>query len=329
MPQPEESTNSSQLMPCPKCQAAIKRTAKFCRHCGSALTANVGPVPVAHAAPNQEPVLRAHEKTQADSSLDNGPFPTTEPLTPTMPQSDLPTESLGSDRTASFTPKAEASPPRQRAFPQGLKPKLIWIGAVVIIAIVLLAWSFVALNHKQQEAFVRTPAAQTSAPTTRPGQLAPQTSAPAGQQVIDSRVGPAQRIPYTPAGYVNDFAYLLTPTTKDRIEQIAADLDRQQVAQLAVVTIPSIGDRSVEDYATNLFAQWGIGKKGKDDGLLLLIAKNERMIRIEVGYGLGGKVPNAIANDIIQAVRDKFRQGDFDGGLLTGARMLASAAGGR
>ncbi|MDD5544307.1 MAG: TPM domain-containing protein [Acidobacteriia bacterium] len=137
-----------------------------------------------------------------------------------------------------------------------------------------------------------------------------------------------EKIPYSPTGYVNDFAGMMSAATRERIEQIASGLNQQGIAELSVVTVPSIGDRSEEDYATDLFAQWGIGKKGKDNGLLLLVAKNEKKIRIEAGYGLEDKVPDAIANEIYSTIRDHFRQGDFDGGLLTGAQMLASAAGG-
>lgn len=139
----------------------------------------------------------------------------------------------------------------------------------------------------------------------------------------------AEKIPYSPSGYVNDFAGMMSAATKQQIEQIATSLNQQGIAELAVVTVPSIGDRSEEDYATDLFAQWGVGKKGKDNGLLLLVAKNEKRIRIEVGYALEDKIPDAISNEIYTAIRDQFRQGDFDGGILSGAQMLAAAAGGK
>ena len=135
-------------------------------------------------------------------------------------------------------------------------------------------------------------------------------------------------IPLKPQGYVSDFANMLSPNARHQIEQLAVQLEKENRTELAVVIVPSIGDRSVQDYSTDLFAQWGIGKKGTDNGLLLLVAKNERQIWIEVGYGLEDKVPDAIAAEIYRVIRDRFRQGDFDGGVLTGTEMLASAVGG-
>lgn len=138
----------------------------------------------------------------------------------------------------------------------------------------------------------------------------------------------AEKIPLKPQGYVSDFAQMMSPSTRQQIEQLAIQLNTEHQTELAVVTVPSIGNRSMEDYATNLFAEWGIGKKGANNGLLLLVAKNERQIRIEVGYGLEEKVPDAIAAEIYRAVRDRFKMGDYDRGFLTGAQMLAAAVGG-
>ncbi|MBZ5551326.1 MAG: TPM domain-containing protein [Acidobacteriia bacterium] len=138
----------------------------------------------------------------------------------------------------------------------------------------------------------------------------------------------AAQIPLKPQGYVSDFANMLSPTARQQIEQLAVQLEREQRTELAVVTVPSIGDRAVQDYATDLFAQWGIGKKGTDNGLLLLIAKNDRQMWIEVGYGLEDKVPDATASEIYRIIRDRFRQGDYDGGVITGVQMLSSAVGG-
>jgi uncharacterized protein len=138
----------------------------------------------------------------------------------------------------------------------------------------------------------------------------------------------AASIPLKPRGYVSDFAEMLSPAARQQIEQLAVQLEREQRTELAVVTVPSIGDRAVQDYATDLFAQWGIGKKGVDNGLLLLVAKKDRQLWIEVGYGLEDKVPDATASEIYRVIRDRFRQGDYDGGMITGVQMLASAVGG-
>jgi uncharacterized protein len=138
----------------------------------------------------------------------------------------------------------------------------------------------------------------------------------------------AETIPLKPQGYVSDFARMMTPDTRERIEQLATQLKNEHQVELAVVTVETLGDRSIEDFATNLVAQWGIGQKGTNNGLLLLVSKNDRQMKIETGYGLEERVPDAVANQIISAIREKFRAGDYDGGLLTGAQMLTSAVGG-
>lgn len=138
----------------------------------------------------------------------------------------------------------------------------------------------------------------------------------------------ADKIPFNPQGYVSDFANMISPSGRNQIEEIAAHLAREGKTELAVVTVPSIGDRPVQDYAIDLFSQWGIGKKDVNNGLLLLIAKKERQIWIEVGYGLEEKVPDLVTSEIYRVIRDRFRQGDFDGGILRGTQMLASAVGG-
>lgn len=138
----------------------------------------------------------------------------------------------------------------------------------------------------------------------------------------------AEKISLKPQGYVSDFAGMISSSTLKQIEGIASQLSREGKTELAVVTVPSIGDRSVQDYALDLFSQWGIGKKGANNGLLLLISKKERQIWIEVGYGLEERVPDLVAAEIYRAIRDRFRQGDFDGGILAGTEMLVSAVGG-
>jgi uncharacterized protein len=138
----------------------------------------------------------------------------------------------------------------------------------------------------------------------------------------------AEKIPLRPQGYVSDFAQMLSSSTRQEIEQLAIRLQQEHQVEMAVVTVPSLGDTPLEDFATNLFAQWGIGKKGANTGLLLLVAKGERKIRIEVGYGLEDKVPDAVSAEIVREMESRFRQGDFNGGFLVGAQMVTSAVGG-
>ena len=97
--------------------------------------------------------------------------------------------------------------------------------------------------------------------------------------------------------------------------------------QIAVLTLPSLEDQTIEERAIQVFDQWKIGKKGKDNGVLLLIAKKERKVRIEVGYGLEGDIPDAYAKRIIEDVMlPLFRRGEFSSGVLLGVQQIAHLA---
>jgi uncharacterized protein len=121
-------------------------------------------------------------------------------------------------------------------------------------------------------------------------------------------------------GYVSDFAGMIPSNTAGQLRTLAQDLERKTGAELAVVTVPDLGGENLETYAVDLFEKWGIGKKGKDNGVLILVAKAERKIRIEVGYGLEGIIPDGRAGDIIrEQIEPAFKAGDFGAGLLLGA----------
>jgi uncharacterized membrane protein YgcG len=98
--------------------------------------------------------------------------------------------------------------------------------------------------------------------------------------------------------FVNDFAGILDEATKDRIETSLRNFEKQTTNEIAVAIVPDLQGEEKEDYAVNLFKKWGIGKKGKDNGLLLLIAIKERIWKIEVGYGLEGNLTDAQCGDI-------------------------------
>ncbi len=91
-----------------------------------------------------------------------------------------------------------------------------------------------------------------------------------------------------PVGHVNDWANLLQPDAKAALEEKLRAYEQKTSIEIAIVTTPSLGDMTVEDYTIELAQGWGVGKKGKDNGIVLLIAPNERKLRIEVGYGLEG-----------------------------------------
>jgi uncharacterized protein len=125
--------------------------------------------------------------------------------------------------------------------------------------------------------------------------------------------------PGSPHGYVSDFAAVLSKGTISDTEAKLHSLEQSTGVQVAVVTVPSLGGDTVENYAMKLFAEWGIGNKEKDTGLLILVAPNERKTRIEVGYGLEGTITDLQASNIInKAMIPVFKQGDYDTGV-TGA----------
>ncbi len=126
-----------------------------------------------------------------------------------------------------------------------------------------------------------------------------------------------------PEGWVTDQAGLLDASTRGRLERLLTELERKSGVEIAVATLPTLGGRSVEEAAVELFQAWGIGKKGKDEGVLLLVAPKERKIRIEVGYGLEGTIPDGLAGEIIrETITPRFRQGRFAEGVETGVRQI-------
>jgi uncharacterized protein len=130
-----------------------------------------------------------------------------------------------------------------------------------------------------------------------------------------------------PAGYVSDFANVINPADRAAVERTLTELEQKSGAQVAVVTLKSLEGGQIDDFAVRLFARWGVGKKGKDNGLLLIAAIEDRKVRIETGYGFEGVLPDAAAGRLIdQIIRPAFRGGDYSGGLRKGAEALASVA---
>ena len=107
----------------------------------------------------------------------------------------------------------------------------------------------------------------------------------------------AQKLP-DPVGYVNDFARVVSSDISQQITAICTEVETKTSAQIAVVTIPSLENYSIEEYAVLLFEKWGIGARGKDNGILILNTIEDRKIRIEVGYGLEGIIPDGKAGRI-------------------------------
>lgn len=122
-----------------------------------------------------------------------------------------------------------------------------------------------------------------------------------------------------PTGYVNDFANVLDSETKNYLEATTRAFEKESGNEIAVATVTSLDDAPIEDYAVRLYEKWGIGKKGKDNGVLILVAPNERKMRIEVGYGLEGIINDAKAGRIIrEKMIPYFKEGNFSAGVLNG-----------
>lgn len=124
-------------------------------------------------------------------------------------------------------------------------------------------------------------------------------------------------------GRVVDDAQLLTPAQEQALTGKLALLEQQTGDQLVVVTLPSLQDQEIEEFGYQLGRHWGIGQKENDSGALLIVAPNERKVRIEVGYGLEGVMTDAYASLIIRNdILPAFRQGDFAGGILAGSDAI-------
>lgn len=124
-------------------------------------------------------------------------------------------------------------------------------------------------------------------------------------------------------GYVTDQAGVLSEATRFQLEQDLAGYAQRSGNEIAVVTVRSLGDESVESFAVELFRRAAIGKKGRDNGILLLLAAQERKVRIEVGYGLEPLLPDAAAGDIIREQMVPFlRQGDYEAAIQAAVQAL-------
>jgi uncharacterized protein len=140
--------------------------------------------------------------------------------------------------------------------------------------------------------------------------------------ILASGIAFAQTFP-SPQGYVNDFAQLLSPQGKSQMEDQLSRLEKDTTAQVAVVTVKSLEGSTVEEYASKLYQSWGIGNKGKDDGVLFLIAKDDRKVRIEVGYGLESIITDNRAGRILDdSVVPSFKDGHYEKGILAGVNAV-------
>lgn len=146
--------------------------------------------------------------------------------------------------------------------------------------------------------------------------------------VLHSRPATALDVPALTAR-VNDYAGLLSPTTKNQLEQALLTFEQNESTQIVVLTVTSLEGESLEDFSMQVAEAWQVGQKGRDNGAILLVAKNDRKIRIEVGYGLEGSLTDMISGRIIRnVIVPAFRSGNFDQGVANGvAAMMAAVKG--
>jgi uncharacterized protein len=125
------------------------------------------------------------------------------------------------------------------------------------------------------------------------------------------------------SGRVVDEAGILDAATRAELTQKLADLEAKSTDQLVVVTLRSLQGTSIEDYGYQLGRAWQIGQQGKNNGVLLIVAPNERKVRIEVGYGLEGTLTDAISSFIVQtSILPRFKANDYPGGIKRGAEDI-------
>ena len=130
------------------------------------------------------------------------------------------------------------------------------------------------------------------------------------------------------SGRVVDEAQVLSPQAERDLSDKLETLETRTGHQLVVATVSSLQGYPIEDYGYRLGRAWGIGDKDKDDGAILLVAPNDRQVRIEVGYGLEPVLTDALSSVIIQsAILPKFREGDLSGGIVAGADAMIEQLG--
>lgn len=146
--------------------------------------------------------------------------------------------------------------------------------------------------------------------------------------LVTSQRTQGAEIPYL-TGRVNDNARILSDETRQLLSEILKEHEMRTTNQVVVLTIPSLEGESIEDFAYKVFNDWKLGQEDKDNGILIVVVPNERRMRIEVGYGLEGTIPDILAGRIIQNIMaPRFRDGDFDGGVTDGVNAVLAVLNG-
>jgi len=140
--------------------------------------------------------------------------------------------------------------------------------------------------------------------------------------ILAASLAAAQTFP-KPTGRISDFAGILDPPAVSTMDRQLEDLEQRTSSEVAVATVSSLDGMSIEEFANRLFKEWGVGQASQDNGVLVVVAPNERKIRIEVGYGLEGVLPDGLCGQIIRDdVTPRFKANDYSGGIRDGVNHL-------
>lgn len=126
-----------------------------------------------------------------------------------------------------------------------------------------------------------------------------------------------------PTGYVSDLAHVLSPAEKEQLEGFCSKVEQQLGVQFALVTLDTIGDQPIEDFAIQLARKWGVGDRKSNQGVLLLLAVKDRKNDIETGRGIEPYLTDGFSGGILRSIRPQLRASDYGGALLTAARAMA------
>jgi uncharacterized protein len=127
-----------------------------------------------------------------------------------------------------------------------------------------------------------------------------------------------------PHGYVNDFAGVLNPKAVEKLTEVSTEVDQKAKAQIALVTVKTLEGDTVEDFANHLFQKWGVGYKGTDRGVMVLLATDDHKYWTEVGYGLEPILPDGKVGGFGRSMIPFLRQGDYNGAVV---QMVSQIAG--
>ena len=127
-----------------------------------------------------------------------------------------------------------------------------------------------------------------------------------------------------PQGYVSDFAHVIDTRSRVQLEEYCGRLEQTTGVQMALVTLPSLDGNPIEEVANDLFRQWGVGKKGQDEGIMLLLSIQDHHDHIEVGYGLEPILPDGFDGSILRGIRPLLRQGAYGQAMMSAAVQMGA-----